>query len=253
MSKLPKAPLQEVIFEIRWALKPDKISGQLNDEGFEFAGGRLSTILENEFPVIKRIIPADIPSQLMHYRVINQYWSGESTWPVIQLGPGIFTINCTDDNYFWEEHFRGLIDKGLDCLEQAYKVPLSIEYVSLRYIDAITTAEHILPGESWENFIKRNFNLEYSNNFNTRGVQKQIKINQVFELEDKSDLQLEITNGKIKNQDALIWQTSISKPGKFDKQALIPWADYAHGVTHDLFKELVKPHLYASFSGTNSN
>lgn len=87
----------------------------------------------------------------------------------------------------------------------------------------------------------------------SRGAEKQIKINQIFELRDKSVLQLEITNGKIKNQDTLIWQTSISKPGKFDEQGVISWADYAHGATHDLFKELVKPHLYASFSGTNSN
>lgn len=101
MSKLPNAPLQEVIFEIRWALMPGKESGQIIDEGFELASGRLSTILEERFPYYKRIISQNIPDQLMHYNVVHQYWSGENKWPVIQLGPGIFTINCTDEEYFW--------------------------------------------------------------------------------------------------------------------------------------------------------
>lgn len=94
----------------------------------------------------------------MHYRVINQYWSGEITWRVIQLGPGVFTINCTDDNYFWEERFKGLIETGLNYLGQAYKEPLSTENVRLRYIDAITAEKYIQPGERilWK-FYKKKF------------------------------------------------------------------------------------------------
>jgi hypothetical protein len=42
MSRLPNAPLQEVFFEIRWALVPGKETGQIIDEGFELASGRLS-------------------------------------------------------------------------------------------------------------------------------------------------------------------------------------------------------------------
>lgn len=249
MSRLPNAPLQEVIFEIRWALGPGKVTGQLIDEGFELASGRLSTIIEKQFPYYKRIIPQDIPDQLMHYRVVHQYWTGENKWPVIQLGPGIFTINCTDEGYDWNEGFRKLIEKAVKWLEQSYKQPLNIQFASLKYIDAIKVNEYGgISNGNWHDFINANFNFEYNNRFDTRGHQKQIQVHQTFELDDGSDLQLNIANGLRNNEKALIWQTAIFKKDSFNSDKLFTWADYSHGIAHDLFKEMIKPDLYASFS-----
>jgi uncharacterized protein (TIGR04255 family) len=253
MSRLPNAPLQEVIFEIRWALVPGKETGQIIDEGFELASGRLSTIIEQEFPHYKRIIPQDIPDQLMHYQVIHQYWSGENRWPVIQLGPGIFTINCTDEGYDWEGSFQKLIKQAIGWLEQSYKQSLNIRFASLRYIDGIRVDDYGGIDGNWQNFIKTNFNFEYNNHFNTRGSQKQIQVNQTFELEDGSDLQLQIANGARNNEKALVWQTAILKKDSFDFDKLVLWANYAHDIAHDLFQEMIKPDLYASFSRKNKN
>lgn len=251
MSRLPRAPLLEVIFEIRWALKPGKESGQIIDEGFELASGRLSTIVEQDFPHYRRIVPQDIPEQLLHYHAVHQYWSGENKWPVLQLGPGIFTINCTDDGYDWDASFRQLIEKAVNWLIQSYKQTLNIRFASLRYIDAIKVDEHGGLDGGWQSFIKNHFNFEYNNQFNTRGSQKQIQVNQTFELEDGSDLQLQITDGTRNNEKALIWQTAILKKDIFEVDTLFSWADYAHGIAHDLFKDMIKPDLYASFSRTN--
>lgn len=253
MSRLPNAPLQEVIFEIRWALVPGKETGQIIDQGFELASGRLSTIIEQDFPYYKRIVPQDIPEQLMHYQVIHQYWSGENQWPVIQLGPGIFTINCTDERYDWEGSFQKLIKKAIGWLEQSYKQSLNIRFASLRYIDGIRVDDYGGIDGNWQNFIKTNFNFEYNNHFNTRGNQKQIQVNQTFGLEDGSDLQLQIANGVRNNEKALVWQTAILKKDSFDFDKLVSWANYAHDIAHDLFQEMIKPDLYASFSRKNKN
>ena len=78
MSKLPKAPLQEVIFEIRWNLKPGVDAGHMFDEDFELASGRLSALVENHFHYYKRIVPQEIPDQLMHYQPVHQYRTGEN-------------------------------------------------------------------------------------------------------------------------------------------------------------------------------
>lgn len=252
MSKLSNAPLQEVIFEIRWALMPGKQTGQIIDEGFELASGRLSTIVEKQFPYYKRIIPQDIPDQLMHYQVVHQYWAGENKWPVVQLGPGIFTINCTDESYEWNVGFRKLIENAVKWLEQSYKQSLNIQFASLRYIDAIKVDDYGGIGDGgWQTFIKTHFNFEYDNQFDTRGRQKQVQIHQTFELEDGSDLQLQIADGLRNNEKALIWQTAILKKDSFHADKLFSWADYAHGIAHDLFKEMIKPDLYASFSREN--
>jgi len=42
MPKLPKAPLQEAIFEIRWELNVDPTTNQVIDNGFQLAQGKLS-------------------------------------------------------------------------------------------------------------------------------------------------------------------------------------------------------------------
>lgn len=70
-------------------------------------------------------------------------------------------------------------------------------------------------------------------------------------MEDGSDLQLQIANGVRNNEKALIWQTAILKKDTFDSDKLFSWADYAHGIAHDLFQEMIKPDLYASFSREN--
>jgi uncharacterized protein (TIGR04255 family) len=253
MPRLPNAPLQEVIFEIRWALAPGRETGQIIDEGFELASGRLSTIIEKKFPYYKRIIPQDIPDQLMHYQVVHQYWSGENIWPVLQLGPGIFTINCTEEGYVWEEKFQELIKNAIGWLEQAYRQSLNIRFSSLRYIDAVKVDDYGGINGNWQNFIKAYFNFEYNNNFDTRGSQKQIQINQTFELKDGSDLQLQIANGSSNNEKKLVWQTAILKKDSFDLDKLVSWANYAHGIAHDLFQEMIKPDLYASFSKKNKD
>ncbi len=247
MSKLPNAPLQEVIFEIRWALMPGKESGQLIDEEFELASGRLSSILEQKFPYYRRIIPQNISEQLMHYNVVHQYWTGENKWPVIQLGPGIFTINCTDDEYFWE-NYQKLIQEGVAWLDKAYKSPLNILFASLRYIDEIKIDDYGGIESGWKNFINTHFNFEYHNHFNTLGKQTQIQVNQTFQLKDGSDLQVQFSNGIKNNKETLVWQTAILKKTSFNREHLFLWTENAHRVTHKLFKEMIKPNLYDSFS-----
>ncbi len=247
MSQLPNAPLQEVIFEIRWTFIPNSPLGHIVDEGYELASGRLNSLVENEFPFYKRIVPNGVPEQLLPYQVVHQFWAGENQWPVLQLGPGIFTINCTDEKYDWNENFKPLIKKGIDWLLQAYKIDLNIRFASLRYIDAIKVDDYGgIPG-GWSEFISTQFNIAYENKFDPRGREKQVQILQTFALENGSDLQLQISDGTKNNETALVWQTSVMKQDTFNREKVIDWAEYAHEITHDLFKEMIKPELYGSF------
>jgi uncharacterized protein (TIGR04255 family) len=253
MAKLPNAPLQEVIFEVRWILQPTEETNNMHDAGFELASGRLSTILENELPFYKRVVPSDFPEQLLFYKPVHQYWKAENTWPVVQLGPGIFTINCTEDWYDWENNYFPFLQQALQWLMQAYRNRLQFAFASLRYIDAIKVADFGGLEDGWDAFINRHFNVFYNNSFNTRGVQKQININQVFELEDKGSLQVQISDGNRSNEPALVWQTAIVKKQSFTPEQLKQWANEAHTIAHQLFEEMLKPETYASFSRTNKD
>jgi hypothetical protein len=77
MPKLPKAPLQEAIFEIRWDLDVDPTSGQLFDPGFQLAQGKLRDIAKGKFPVFNRKLPHGFPEQMLPYQVVNQYWAAK--------------------------------------------------------------------------------------------------------------------------------------------------------------------------------
>lgn len=253
MAKLPNAPLQEVIFEIRWSLEPSEERGQLSDPGFELATGRLSTIVENKFPDYKRIVPNEIPEHILLYRPIHQYWSADNTWPVLQLGPGIFTINCTEQWYDWETTFRPLIQDAVQWLLKAYKNKINIRFASLTYIDGIKVEDYGGLTDGWQSFIRRNFNFDYNNLFNTRGKQKQIQVNQKFDLEDGSELQIQMSDGVRDNKIAFIWQTALYKKDEFQMGSLFDWADEAHRVAHDLFTEMIKPDLNESFCKTDED
>lgn len=168
------------------------------------------------------------------------------------MGPGIFTINCTDDEYFWET-FQQLIREGIAWLSKAYKAPLNILFASLRYIDEIKVDEYGGVESGWGNFINTHFNFAYHNQFNTLGKQMQIQVNQTFKLKDDSDLQVQFSNGIKNNKETLIWQTAILKKNSFNTEELLLWTDNAHSITQKLFREMIKPDLYDSFSTKNTN
>ncbi len=248
MTKLVKAPLQEAIFEIRWELDIEASNNQQVDMGFALAQGKLQDIVKEKFPAYKRKVPHGLPEQLLLYQPVHQYWSKPETWPVLQLGPGIFTVNDTDKNYDWHSSYLPLIQQGIDWVLKAYDGKLRINFASLRYIDSVKLKDYGYNAR-WQDFIQDHFNFSFVNSFNTRGAIKNAQFDQFFELDDKSDLHIAMSSGKYRttNEDALIWQTAVLKYDKFEKDSLLTWVEKAHSVTSDLFKEMTKPNFYESF------
>lgn len=253
MSKLPHAPLQEVIFEIRWMLRLNEETGQMHDTGFELTAGRLSALLEPHLPVYRRIVSPDVPEHLIPYRAVHQYWTAENTWPMVQLGPGIFTVNCTEEHYEWKKTFFPLIRKALQWITQAYRQPLVFSFASLRYINAVKVSSYGGLGKGWQAFISKNFNFTYNDSFKIKGHQKNIQVNQIFELKDGTLVQVQLCNGLQDNEQALLWQTAVFRKHTFEREQLVKWIDGAHNTTRKLFKDIIKPSLYASFKGKKQN
>lgn len=98
-EKLSKAPLQEVVFEIHWKLDFLAEQGLYNDPGFAFASGRFSELAVREYSKYISLKPPTIPEQLFAFKAVHQFWKEDNTYPVMQLGLGLFTVNDTDLNY----------------------------------------------------------------------------------------------------------------------------------------------------------
>ena len=242
IPKLPKAPLQEVIFELYWNMQYTE-HGLKFDPGFDIAQGAFANLIEQEFPIRKKTLPDGVSDHLIYPNPVHRFWKGENTWPVVQIGPGILTVNDTEKNYHWADSFFPLIQSSVKHVLKAYKEKISFNKISLRYIDAVE-----LPSEDLLNFVNSNFQVQINSNFKEPGALNAISINQSFKLADDSLLSISISNGlKNNGKPALIWQSIVQKENNFTEEEVLNWTNNNHSIISDLFKKIIKPEFYGTF------
>lgn len=245
-EKLPNAPLQEVIFEARWGLQSDSTGKQMVDPEFSFALGKFQNLIKNEFPVKANKFPNEFPSQILAHQTMYQFWSDARKWPVVQIGPGIISVNDTDQNYIWRDYYN-LIKNVLDNLLEAYDGSLTFTESSLRYIDTVRVKDYGF--DNWEDFVDQNINFKFENKFKTRGPLRNFQFNQSFEINELGKLNVNLSSGKNKKNETLfIWQNGVSVKRKQTNPELLKWLDKAHQCTSSVFKELCKEKFYGSFT-----
>jgi uncharacterized protein (TIGR04255 family) len=245
MSKLVNAPLQEAIFELRWELQPDTSGRQLFDPHYPFALGKFQEALKEDFPHHISKFPPEIPTQLLNYQTAHQFWQREASWPVVQFGPGIATINETDKNYNWEETYLPNIKKILSALKKSYG-EISFNMLSLRYIDVVNVAEYGF--SSWQDFVENHVNFQFQNKFDHSNSLVRFNFEQSFDLNEKGLLNVVFSSGENNVKETIfIWQTAVYKERLISYEEVIPWLNDAHEVTSKLFKQICKNEFYASF------
>lgn len=173
-TKLIKAPLKEVIFELHWNCPIDN-SGIQKDEEFEFAQGRFAERIKKYFPVHKKLLPDGFPFNIIH-SPIHQYWKGEFRWPVVQHGQGMIAINEIEEGYEWEASFKPTIEQVLKVLFESYENNTKYERLKLQYIDAWD-----LNNEDPYEFIKNNLLTSIQTSYKSFGVAKDINLFQSYE------------------------------------------------------------------------
>lgn len=135
---LPKKPLVEAIFEVRWALQKRGPLESEVDPGFQILFGRFYDKISVDFPELEDLPAAQIPEHLIPNVARHRFRKKHNGWPLIQLGPGLLTVNDTED-YTWKIYQR-LLQQGVSALFDAYPrniAPLVLSQISLRYLDAI--------------------------------------------------------------------------------------------------------------------
>lgn len=100
MSKLPKAPLLEVIFELRWQIKQ---KSDLNK--YQYLIGDLYSLIKDTYPVRESLAPPEVPTDILINNPVHRFRTATNQYPLVQVGPGVLTLNTTDDNYYWSEFY----------------------------------------------------------------------------------------------------------------------------------------------------
>lgn len=239
MSRLKKAPLLEVIFELHWSMT------EQDWEHYPYLYGDLYGALKKNYPKRQLLLPSDLPHEILTNKVQHrfQHINGH---PLFQLGPGVLTYNTTDDYYEWQE-YSSEIKNLLSHFFSLTLVSNKIYRPELNYYDFLPLdfdRENVL------DYISNHLNITIRQD--ARKFEKNphdLNIGFSYEI-DQGNLNFQIDRGwRDKDSPGLILQTQLKASSGYDnKEEILKWLDYAHDFTSQFFKDLTMGPLYASFN-----
>lgn len=241
-ARLPKAPLVEAIFEMKWKLDQSS-PGVKADPNYKLLVGRFyDRLCEKDYPFHEQLPTANMPDEMAPYIIQHRFRKKEGGWPLIQLGPGIVTFNETE-GYDWPDFQRRLTEL-LTQFFASYPNPkkIQVEELTLRYIDAtdFNYNQNILT------FLKDKMGMDI--------VMPETLFKETMISNSPLALDFRITypytnggatirfaRGTRNNKDALISETVVNSKGKGVPQSqeeIIKWIVKSHDLTHIWFIKL---------------
>jgi hypothetical protein len=245
MSKLPNAPLIEVIFELFWTVNTTN-----EQEKFQFLLGDMYSKLKNEYPkrvslVQTPITGLKIPFEMFVNNPTYRFIKNDS-YPLYQIGPGILSVNTVDNSYDWEE-FEKEIKKIVTVFSSSYEFePNAFLNIALKYIDFY---KFNFTNDAYA-FLKENLHLNISHNICPTKDENPIFFS--FGTGYKNDIgqfNIIINKGGINEKgEGFVVETNVVKTINSSELNTLPsWLNKAHSVLSDNFKNMTKGQMYQSF------
>ncbi len=250
-------PLIEAIFEVRWEMETDSQTQRLRDPSYPMMYGRLYERLKKDFPIVE-----DLPSIQAHpeaapYVPRHRVRKEKIGYPLIQVGPGIVTINETK-GYSWT-NFRFLILRVVESIIELFPtdaIPLNFIKAELRYVNGIRfdiAKENPLQFLAEKLHMKVEVPLELFHQNNVHERPNAVALNLSYALEKPmGNLVLNAGLGQFEGKPAFIQQTLIHSVGELvpsDAETFTNWLEEAHNVAEHSFKAFCKGALMEKFCG----
>ena len=252
---LRNPPLVEAIFELRWELQIEQPGIIKKDPHYKILIGGIYNKVREEYPFHEQLSAATIPDEIVGYVVQHRFRKDKDKWPLIQIGPGIITLNDTEE-YSWDG-FQKKISSMLNVLFDVYpdsEKKLKVNELLLRYIDAI---DFDYENNSVFNFLVENMKTNIELQEELFDVTRVGKLPSGFDLrfsfpstEPNGIMQLRFARGKRKEVDALIWETALQLMGTDipnTQGEIIAWVDEAHTLVHNWFFKVIEGKLERMF------
>lgn len=242
MSKLPNAPLVEVIFEIKW-----DILNRADVIDFQYLHGDLYSRLKETYPFRESLVPPEVPFDVVKGVPVFRFRPQKNSHPLVQIGPGLLTFNALDSQYYWEE-FREESNRLIGILDEIYPKYKDLNFSPiLTYIDFFEYDEENINSLD---FINSSLQLNISQSFvdSNDATFKDMNSQLNYKVKNGS-LSLNISDGKINNEkDGVVLQTKvIGDKRQYSISDLGLWIDSAHELSSKVFKSLTKGDLFESF------
>jgi len=253
MTRLAQAPLIEAIVEIRWGLaKKDSNGIHLNfteDEANFFPGQFRATASNYGFTVTEKVNQPPFP-HLINFR----FRKAQDTWPCLQLGTGIFTVNQLNEGYDWQT-FKPSVLEGIKILDKSHPSKirgLSPLYVELRYRDGFILEEN----ESSSQFLQSKLNFGFSppDNFlkspylEDKPVAGHSISFQVRAKKPEGVIIFSLNEAMINGKKGFVMDTVVrTEPIKLSFKFVDKWLEEAHTAQKHAFNTLIKPDFLKAF------
>jgi uncharacterized protein (TIGR04255 family) len=265
--ELASDPLVEAWLEIRWRLQPTGQPGLLRDPNFAFALGVFFQKIRDQFGFRKDLDASNAPEELFPYVARHQFRPAEGKGPILQLGPGVATVNFTED-YTWERFRDQVLYLRNELIEAYGEDNIDFTRVNLRYRNA-EQFDYI--SHNLLEFLDQNLNTSVQLPSHIPGTAESSPGPSRAIIELTYNLDEAIGKGFLKFATAtareqglldaqaierkiLVWELAIlsEKVKSFDPknvEVFGDWLDSAHNVIHDWFFSLVEGELRSSYEG----
>jgi uncharacterized protein (TIGR04255 family) len=265
--KLESSPLLEAWLEIRWKLEPGATPDFKKDPGFPFALGVFFKAIQNEFGYREDLPASQAPEEMLPHKVRHRFRPGEDRWPLLQLGPGVATVNFTDP-YTWNDFYERALYLRKNLLEAYGKTELRTQLAALRYRNGMVFdygANNLL------DFLDQNLNTSIMLPSHIPGPVSSITwpisadIALRFDIEEPKGMGiLRFVSGTRSRKDPdtdqettdsmLMWQLEVlsrdnDAPEINGENQFAQWLTSAHMVAHEWFFSLIDSNLLKKFKG----
>lgn len=249
---LTNKPLVEALFELRWHLEEPQ-PGFFVDPYYQMLIGKYYGQVEEKFPFWEKLPQADMPDSIIPHLPGHRFRKGDGQWPLVQLGPGLLTVNDTE-GYSWNSFSEHCSD-ALQALWFSYEKSgkkLSVKQVVLRYIDA-----DYLENETVRDFLANNLKITLNvpdSLFQSKKVKENtagLAIHMIFPSDTpQGHIQVKFSQGQKSGKDALIWETIVDVQGETTPKTIEEiqaWLLEAHNLTHEWFFALISGPLLEKY------
>lgn len=250
---LGNPPLVEAIFELRWKLQDER--GARTDPYYRVLIGGVYERLREDYPALEALPAATMPDEIAAYAIQHRFRKAKDEWPLIQIGPGIVTLNYTQQGFkreVFHSGIRGLVQTFLDVYPGGQRP--KCDSLMLRYIDAM---DFDYEADDISEYISRVFKAD----IRTQSL--------VFEGTDVSasptaldcsfffacgkptgELRLRFARGSRDGRDLLTWEIAVQTirndvPNSNDE--ICRWAREADELVHRVFFKMIEGELMERF------
>lgn len=257
--KLKNSPLVEAWLEIRWDLEPDKALGMPTDPSYPFALGIFYNSVKDEFGYQDILPSSQIPGSIP-YLIQHRFRTEKDGWPLLQLGPGIATLNFSKA-YSWTTFKNRALYFRSKLISAYQNTKLKSSTIYLRYRNV---HPYEYSSQSLLDFLEK-LNIQIRLPQNIPGIASKEKFPSQenllfqFDLSDpKSTGHIQVASGSGKrdngpDEEVILWEIGVGStnqdaPDINDEAAFIKWLDAAHAVLHEWFFSLIDGELFNMFS-----